>query len=572
MVKRTPQRKCRTQHQSAGSADCAPNQRPAPSAAEVSGLDGSEPGQYQGKLCELEMNLTSLHARNEALKGKVVDVQRIEGHFASLFKTAPVGYLVLDGKGRIRELNDEAMKLVGLHANVVIGLPFSQFVAREDVRVFLRHLRECKLSRHRVSTELLLCPEPNRSLPVELITVPVESAPPSFVTGFRTVLTDLSGRYHPGEPLNHNGRSYEPLVNAIDGIVWEADAHSLEMQFVSRSVQGILGHSPEEYQQPHFWRNHVHVDDRERVLNLIAQAVGRRQDLVVEYRMAATNRQWVWLQDHIVSREDTGGRLKLLGVAVDVTERKRVEDQLCRAKAELEARVEERTKQLQATVGELEAFAYSLSHDMRAPLRAIQGYAHVLASLLGEKVGPKEKDIIQRIIQSTSRMDLLVRDVLSYSRVGRLPLELKAINLEQLIQSVVNENPALQEPNAKVQVRKPLLPVRGHEVFLTQCVSNLLTNAVKFTRSGETPQVRISTRAEKDRVQVCFEDNGIGIAPQDQQRIFNLFQRLHSSDEYEGTGIGLAIVQRAVERMGGQVGVQSTKGKGSKFWLELPKG
>lgn len=206
---------------------------------------------------------------------------------------------------------------------------------------------------------------------------------------------------------------------------------------------------------------------------------------------------------------------------------------------------------------------------MRGPLRAIQSYVEVLAKLLGEKIGPRERAFVEHILQSASRLDGLVQDVLNYSSLSRAPMEMEPVDLERLVYQVVQDHPPLQEPRATVEIAKPLLPVRGHACFITQCLSNLLTNAVKFVRPGQKPFVRVSTRRQDGRVLLVCEDNGIGIAPENQQRIFGIFQRLHSSQQYEGTGIGLAIVQKAVERMGGRVGVHSTQGQGSRFWLDL---
>jgi signal transduction histidine kinase len=169
------------------------------------------------------------------------------------------------------------------------------------------------------------------------------------------------------------------------------------------------------------------------------------------------------------------------------------------------------------------------------------------------------------------RLDRLIQDVLTFSRVARAPLEAKPVDLDALLDRILSEYPTLRAPDVELQIDKPLLPVCGQEVFLSQCVSNLLTNAIKFTRPGESPHVRVSTRSTPAGVRLYVEDHGIGIAPEDQQRIFGIFQRVHSHESYEGTGIGLAIVQKAVERMGGRVGVESVPGKGSKFWLQLPE-
>jgi signal transduction histidine kinase len=221
-------------------------------------------------------------------------------------------------------------------------------------------------------------------------------------------------------------------------------------------------------------------------------------------------------------------------------------------------------------MAELEAFSYSLSHDLRAPLRAIRGYSEILQARLADRISSPDVELLNRIQNSAHRMDDLIQDVLRYSRVVRGPVEFKAVDLEKVINGVIQDYPNLQPPKAEVAMQKPLANIVGHEALMTQCVSNLLSNAVKFTNPGTTPRIAIETVTAGKEVEVSFNDNGFGIPAGDQKRIFGIFNRLHHPQEIEGTGIGLAIVKKAVERMGGRVGVESEPGKGSRFWLRLP--
>lgn len=238
----------------------------------------------------------------------------------------------------------------------------------------------------------------------------------------------------------------------------------------------------------------------------------------------------------------------------------------------LEDRVAERTAKLEETVSELEAFSYSVSHDLRAPLRAMQGYSQVLMEDYSNQLDETARDYLDRIVTSGHRLDRLVQDILTYSRSARSEIEIRPINLEKLVEEIVQHYPALQPPKADIKIKTPLVNVLGHDGSMTQCVSNLLSNAVKFVPSGKVPEVKVWTDHIGPEVRVWFHDNGIGIDRAHQSRIFKMFERAPHVGNYDGTGIGLAIVHKAVERMGGKVGVESAPGEGSKFWIQLPKG
>lgn len=239
---------------------------------------------------------------------------------------------------------------------------------------------------------------------------------------------------------------------------------------------------------------------------------------------------------------------------------------------QLEEKVRERTMQLEQTISELEAFSYSMSHDLRAPLRAMRGYSEALMDEHAARLDENGQKYLQRILNASERLDRLVQDVLRYSRVARGTIDCVPIDLEALIASVITEYPGLRPPHAQIDVAKPLLRVNGHEASLTQVISNLLGNAAKFVSPGRMATINVWTEKRGARVRIFIADNGIGIAPENHERIFKMFERLSAGTEYEGTGIGLAIVAKAVERMGGNVGLESETGKGSTFWIELDAG
>ena len=246
------------------------------------------------------------------------------------------------------------------------------------------------------------------------------------------------------------------------------------------------------------------------------------------------------------------------------------EGKLRRYAEDLEKTVAQRTAKLQETIGELEAYSYSISHDLRAPLRAMEGYARVLLEDFQQKVGPEGKDFLDRILKAAHRMDKLIQDILSYSRVARSEIVSEPVDLDKLVREIIQQYPNLNSMNGEIKIEGPLPKLMAPEALLTQCIANLLSNAVKFVAKGVPAQVRVRAETQDADVRIWVEDNGIGIAPKYQARIFGVFERIPGEERYEGTGIGLAIVRKATERMGGTVGVESEVGRGSKFWILLP--
>lgn len=328
------------------------------------------------------------------------------------------------------------------------------------------------------------------------------------------------------------------------------------------------------------WSEAVHPDDWERCMAAWKTALATGEPFEAEYRFRRHDGVYRWHMGRAIPLRDAQGQIaKWFGSSTDIEDHKRAEGALQEAQAklrvhaaELEDTVTERTAKLRETIGELEAFSYSISHDLRAPLRAMQGYAKVLLEDYGKALPVEGKNYVERISSSSVRMDSLITDVLAYSRILRTDLKLEPIELEPLLREIIEQYPGLQPPRAEIHLAGPLLNITGHAGSLAQCLTNLLGNGVKFVAPGTIPKINVWTEPRGTEVRICIQDNGIGIAPQHQQRIFEIFQRVHPEKIYGGSGIGLAIVRKAVERMGGTFGLESQEGKGSTFWIQLKKG
>jgi PAS domain S-box-containing protein len=268
---------------------------------------------------------------------------------------------------------------------------------------------------------------------------------------------------------------------------------------------------------------------------------------------ALAPREW-----HAVTLAPTAGGLSIF--VQDITATKAHVEQL-------ERQVSERTAALQGLVSDLEAFSYTLVHDLRAPLRSISSFAELLAV---DHTGPLDDEgrgYLARIRKAAARMDRLITAIMNYSQLARQKPELRPVDLHQLVQEIMESDPGFQHEKADIGIVGVLPFVRGNESLLSQCFVNLLHNAIKFVAPGVKPRIRISAQVEGDIARVEVTDNGIGIAPDAAERIFEPFRREHPG--YDGTGIGLAIVRKVVACMEGRVGIVPAAGQGSRFWIEL---
>lgn len=255
----------------------------------------------------------------------------------------------------------------------------------------------------------------------------------------------------------------------------------------------------------------------------------------------------------------------------DVTERVRAKEELQQNAAELEQRVAERTAELQRSNDDLQAFASSISHDLRAPLLTMKSYGEALLEDYSETMDHAERAFTSRVVQTTADLDTLIQDILGYSQIGAARMVHEKVDLGAMIALALNQLTAqIGESKARVTVPPSVHRVYGHPQILLQAVVNLVSNAIKFVAAGTEPKVTIRTSARGDSIRLWVEDNGIGIPEESRERVFDIFKRLHGIEAYPGSGIGLAIVKRGVERLGGSVGVESGAGKGSRFWIDLP--
>lgn len=362
---------------------------------------------------------------------------------------------------------------------------------------------------------------------------------------------------------------YQDLFENAQELILTLDASGKFLN-LNKAAERTLSISRYEAVEKSF-ADFVVPEQRERFLLFLGDAARQNSSKLGEFQVKSSNGRPASLElsCHVMNRPTTDSELQV--IARDITERKRAEAEIHRLTNFLENRVAERTAQLEAANKELEAFSYSVSHDLRAPLRAIDGFSRILQE---ENLASADEDtvhLLDGIQKNAKRMSQLIDDLLQFSRITRSSIVSAEVNLEELFQSVFQEQKSLQ-PGRNIEMNVQKLPVvKGDSAMLRQVVENLVSNAIKYSRGRDVSLIEVGARTDREDYVIWVKDNGVGFDMRYADKLFQVFQRLHSDKEFEGTGVGLAIVQRIINRHGGRIWAESEPGKGTTFFFTLPK-
>ncbi|PIG91169.1 ATP-binding protein [Gloeocapsopsis sp. IPPAS B-1203] len=395
----------------------------------------------------------------------------------------------------------------------------------------------------------------------------------TFNSMTRSLSSQIAQRNQVEQELKQANERFQLATAAVNAIIYDWD---LTKKTITRT-QGlfdVLGYRTTEADSTDdWWFERIHPDEQKYARNYIAQVLKSAcTDFSLEYRIRNRDCQYIYVWEKgLIVRNPNGNAVRVVGSILDITERKQAETALSQMNVTLEQQVQERTAQLAATNQELESFCYSVSHDLRAPLRHITGFAEALAQQLerDRTADVKVNRYIEAIQSSSERMTMLIDGLLTLSRVGRKQLVEQPVELYTLVETAISlvMSQVEDSPSRAIEFQVDRLPtVRGDPTLIQQILINLIDNAVKFSRDAQPAIIQIGSLSDRT---LFVKDNGVGFQMEYADQLFNAFQRLHSQREFTGTGIGLAIVQRIIHRHGGTIWVDSQPNQGTTFYFKL---
>ena len=387
-----------------------------------------------------------------------------------------------------------------------------------------------------------------------------------LIDGFNEMLEQIHRR---DDTLRESQAKYQGLVESISDWVWEVDENTV-YTYVSPRITSLLGYEPEEVLGKTAFDFMTH-EEAERVRNVLAPIAERHERIeILENTLVHKNGHPVVVETSgSPTFDDQGGFRGYRGIDRDVTERNRAEEEIRELTRSLERRVAERTAQLEDINRELEAFTYSVSHDLRAPLRSIDGFSLAVFEDYADKLDATGQDYLGRVRAATQRMAQLIDDLLRLSRITRVEMQRETVNLSDMAREILAELRNV-DPEREVElVIQPNVMAEGDPSLLKIALGNLLSNAWKFTGKGSVGKIEFGTTSADGKEAYFVRDNGVGFDTAYAEKLFTPFQRLHAETEFPGTGIGLAIVKRIISRHEGRIWAEGEVGQGATFYFTL---
>ena len=528
-------------------------------------------------LCRIEQKsaqqLALAEQSRRALLGLLEDQQQTEAflresetRYRSLLEKAPFPAVLTRMRDGILVYGNQRAEIqYGISKDHGIGQPAERFYQNTDTRnLFIERLQKDGKVDDLEAGMLTADGQPFWAL-VSASIVEFDNEPAIF-----TAINDISARKQAELALQEQEAFFRLIAENIGDMVAVLDLEGRRL-YNSPSYSALFG-QPEAMKGTDSFAE-IHPDDRDRVRDVFNETVRTGKGHRIDFRFVLENgsEREIESQGGVIRNTD-GAVERVVVVSRDITERRKMENEIRRFNAELEERVRQRTADLASANKELETFTYSVSHDLKAPLRGIDGYSRLLLEDYQDKLDASGSQLVNNVRNGVAQMSQLIEDLLTYSRMERRNLSEQSLDIQPLVELVLDSMQAdIDARGMVIDIDMQQLTARANPEGLTIVMRNLVDNALKFTRHSPLPALAITGFEDEKSVTLKFADNGIGFDMQFHHRIFEIFQRLQRAEDYAGTGVGLAIVHKAMQRMGGRVWAESTPGQGASFYLELPR-
>lgn len=498
------------------------------------------------------------------MKSRSDDTLEGESHFQVAFEQASVGMTIVSPEGRWLHVNRKLCAMLGYTQDELMALTFQDVTYPDDLEADLDNTRlilSGEVSAFSMEKRYI---RKNSSVFWANLQVSLVRKPDNTPDYFISVVEDIQNR----KEIEADFREAKRIArlghwtwDGVDKLAWSEELYAIYGRDLALPPPDWQ--EAERYYTAESW-NKLSAVRQKCWLDGVAfscDAEVKRQDGVS---------RWVTIRGEVI-HDAAEHVVAMHGTVQDITERKSAEMALQQLNADLENRVADRTAKLNTLNQSLESFVYSVSHDLKAPLRGIEGYSQLLEEDYTDRLNDEGRLFIHNIRAGVQRMNELIDGLLTYSRMERRHLEAGVLNLSVLVHQVLEEfREDIMVNDVEVSADLPSLMVHGDRDGLAMALRNLLGNAIKFSQRMAHPRIEFGCRQEGELITLWIRDNGIGFDMKYSQRIFEIFERLHRQEDYPGTGVGLALVRKAMHRMGGEVRVESAPGEGATFYLQLP--
>ncbi len=491
--------------------------------------------------------------------------------FKALFENATEGVIVSNKQGEILMANPAASEMFGYEVDELIGLTIEDLVPPR----YLDHHEEYRKEYFRKPVSrpmgqgrnLWGLRKDNTQFPVEISLSYFQVKKNIFAISYIIDITERREQEVALEKEKKKAQSYLDLA----GSMFLALNEKGKVEMINESGKEILGYSEEEIVGQDWFDNFIPARIRGEVKEVFDRLIQGQIQKFKYYEnpvITRKNKERLIAFNNNVIHDDAGRIVGVLCSGDDITEQKKAEQQLKKVNSELK----QYARELERSNKELKQFAYVASHDLKEPLRMVTSYTQLLARRYEDQLDQTALEFINYAVDGAQRMNRLINDLLQYSRVGRQQQHFTFVSLQDIIDMAqANLASKIEDTGAELEIPSSLPRLPGNKTLLVQLFQNLISNAIKFRKNNCAPHITITIKELSAHWRIGVEDNGIGIPEKHQERIFMIFQRLHARDEYTGSGIGLALCHKIVDYHNGSIWLESEEGKGTTFYVELPK-